>query len=102
MKNVYWFLVFAVLIIQTSCAQKKYAQEGYVAATVIDYKVDGCKFLLELNDKEKTKLSPDKLPDELKKDKQKIWVKYSVAKKQMFSICMAGKQIDVLDIQKRK
>ena len=102
MKSIYGFLICAVLLIQVSCAQKKYVQEGYTEATVIDYKVDGCKFLLELNDEEKTKLSPNKLPDELKKDQQKVWVKYSVVKKQMLSTCMAGKQIEVLDIQKRK
>lgn len=106
MKGVYWFLLFAVLMIHTSCTQKKlqnkFTQKGYVAATIIDYKVDGCKFLLELSDEEKTKLSPDKLPDDLKKDKQKVWIKYSISKKQMPSTCMAGKQIELLAIQKRK
>jgi hypothetical protein len=105
MKNAFWLFAF-IIIFSTSCAQKKiqakFMQDGYMAATIIDYKVDGCKFLLELNDKEKTKLSPNRLPDELKKDKQKVWVKYIIAKKQMPSTCMAGKQIELLDIQKRK
>ncbi len=79
-----------------------YAKEGYVKATVINYKIDGCGFLIQLADKEKTKLVPDKMPDDFKKDKRKIWVKYSISKKQEMSSCMAGKQCEVIEIKKRK
>jgi len=78
-----------------------FKKEGYVKARVINYKVDGCGFLIELADKTKTKLAPEKLTDEFKKDKQKVWIKYMPVKKQPMSTCMAGKLVELLDIQKR-
>ncbi len=95
------------LISFTSNAQEKkqtvnYAKEGYVKATVINYKVESCGFLLELTDKEKTKLTPQKLADDFKKDKLKVWVKYALAKKEFIGTCMAGKFCEIIDIKKRK
>ena|ERR1700758_667073 len=78
-----------------------YAKEGYEKAIVINYNVDGCGFMLELMDKRKSKISPDKLPDEFKKEKLKVWIKYSAAKKQPVTTCMAGHFCDILDIKKR-
>ncbi|HXB39217.1 MAG TPA: hypothetical protein VNZ49_01670 [Bacteroidia bacterium] len=98
--------VFTLLVFTTNAQEKakkiNYAKEGYVKAMVIKYKVESCGFLIELADKEKTKLAPDKLSDDLKKDKLKIWIKYTLAKKQLLGTCMAGKQCEVTDIKKRK
>lgn len=101
-----FILSFIFSFILFSCnAQKKakvdYAKEGYVKAVIIHYNVDGCKYLIELQDKAKTKLAPNKLADEFKKDKEKIWIKYVLAKKQPMTTCMAGKLAEVEDIKKR-
>jgi hypothetical protein len=99
-------IAFSFITIKVNAQEKKqkinYEKEGYVKAEVIDYKVDGCRFLIELSDKAKTKITPDKLDEAFKKDKEKIWIKYSLVKKQLPSTCMAGKQAEVVDIQKRK
>jgi len=79
-----------------------YEKEGYIKAKVIHYKVEGCGFLIELADKAKTKIAPDKLAEEFKKDKTKIWIKYTIAKKQPMSTCMAGKLAEIIDVKKRK
>ena len=97
------FLTFCTFKVNAQEKPKKinYAKEGYVKALIINYKVDGCGFLIELTDKAKSKFAPEKLADEFKKDKQKIWIKYSLAKKQPMSTCMSGKLVEVLDIHKR-
>jgi hypothetical protein len=104
--NALLFFAFTILVFITNAQEKKtatdYAKEGYVKATVINYKVEGCGFLIELADKEKTKLAPEKLAVSFKKDKLKIWVKYTVAKKQPITTCMAGKVCEVIDVKKRK
>lgn len=71
-------------------------------ARVIKYEVEACGYLLELPDAKKSKLAPDKLPDELKKDNQKVWVKYTPLKKQLMGVCMAGTQVEIVDIKARK
>ena len=102
------FLIFAFTLLAfcLNAQEKKqtvnYEKEGYVKASIIHYKVEGCGFLIELNDKEKTKLAPEKLADEFKKNKIKIWVKYALAKTQPNGTCMAGKLCEVIDIKKRK
>jgi hypothetical protein len=98
--------VFILLVFTTNAQEKarkiNYAKEGYVKAVVIKYEVESCGFLIELAGKEKTKLAPDKLNDDFKKDKLKIWIKYTLAKKQLPGACMAGKQCEVADIKRRK
>lgn len=98
-------LCFAFAIFACTAKQKSlktnYAKEGYVKAVVKKYEVENCGFLIELTDAERTRLAPDKLSDEFKKDQLKVWVKYTVAKKQMPGTCMAGKQSEIVDIQKR-
>ena len=96
------FTLFTFGVTAQTAKKINYPKEGYVKAKVIKYEVENCGFLIELTDKEKTKLMPDKLTDEFKKNNQKIWVKYLVAKKQMMSNCMAGKQSEIIDIKKRK
>ncbi len=104
--SAFLIFTFSLLTFTLNAQAKKqtinYVKEGFVKAIIIDYKVDGCKFLIQLADKEKTKLVPDKLTDNFKKDKIKVWVKYTVAKKQEMSSCMAGKQCEVIEIKKRK
>ncbi|HKC67644.1 MAG TPA: hypothetical protein VKG26_05400 [Bacteroidia bacterium] len=99
-------IAFSLFAFAAKAQDKKqkinYEKEGYVKAEVIHYKVEGCGYLIELTDKAKTKIAPDKLADEFKKDKEKVWIKYTLAKKQPMSTCMAGKLAEVIDIQKRK
>lgn len=95
------FLLFTFKVNAQEKKQKiNYEKEGYVKAEVIHYKVEGCGYLIELTDK--TKIAPDKLAEDFKKDKEKIWVKYALAKKQPTSTCMAGKLAEIIDIKKRK
>lgn len=98
-------IAFLLLTFKTNAQVKSkkinYAKEGFTKATVIHYNVENCGFLIQLGDKTKTKLAPEKLADEFKKDKQKVWIKYTLVKKQPVSTCMAGKLIEILDIQKR-
>jgi len=104
--TAFFIFAFSFLTFTLNAQEKKqtvnYAKEGYVKASIINYKVENCGFLIELADKEKTKLAPEKLADDFKKDKIKIWVKYSIVKKQPVSTCMAGKVCEVIDIKKRK
>jgi hypothetical protein len=98
--------VFTLFTCKVTAQEKKhkvnYEKEGYVKAIVIKYEVESCGYLIELTDKAKTKITPYKLPDEFKKDKEKVWLKYTLAKKQLPSTCMAGKQAEIEDIKKRK
>src|ERR1700757_3637349 len=96
------FITFSANAQEAAKKQKiNYAKEGYEKAIVINYNIDGCGFMLELMDKRKSKISPDKLPDEFKKEKMKVWIKYASAKKQPVTTCMAGHFCDIIDIQKR-
>lgn len=84
----------------TSAEQKKdFEQEGYIKAIVINYEVDGCHFLLRLEDGKK--LEPSSLTDDFKKDQLAVWIKYT-PKKNAASVCMAGQIVDLTDIQLRK
>ncbi|HWY39125.1 MAG TPA: hypothetical protein VNY73_11235 [Bacteroidia bacterium] len=106
LRTLFYVLSFCLFSFLCFSQEKKqsvnYEKEGYVKATVIHYKVDGCGFLLELADKEKTKLAPDKLADSFKINKLKVWLKYSPAKSQPMSTCMAGKPCEIIDVKKRK
>jgi hypothetical protein len=79
--------------------KKDFEKEGYVKATVINYTVDGCTFLLQLTDEKK--LEPTNLSEEFKKDNLPVWIKYS-PKKGAVSVCMAGQIVELSDIQLRK
>jgi uncharacterized lipoprotein NlpE involved in copper resistance len=99
-------IVFSLVTCKVTAQEKKqkinYEKEGYVKARIIHYNVENCGYLIELTDKAKTKIAPDKLAAEFKKDKEKIWVKYTMAKKQPMSTCMAGKLAEIIDVKKRK
>jgi len=72
-------------------------QDGFIKATVIDYELDGCKFMLQLTDGKK--LEPVNLPEEFKKDNYNVWIKYQHYKGS--SVCMAGQMVTVTAIEKR-
>ncbi len=108
------FLILSFSFLLTSCHCKKktaasqnnpsevmrnFSEEGYTKAVVINYEIDGCNYLLQIA--EQKKLEPTNLPQEFKKDKLDVWIKY-VPKKGGMSICMAGQMIDITDIQLRK
>ncbi len=68
-------------------------------ATVINYTVDGCSWLLILEDG--TKLQPENLAPEFQKNNLKVWISYEL-KKGGSSICMTGKMVTLASIQLRK
>lgn len=85
---------------ETTTEQKRdFVIEGYTQATVINYELDGCKYILQLPDEKK--LEPLNLPDEFKKDQLRVWIKY-VPKKNAVSVCMAGQIVELTDIRIRK
>ncbi|MCW3085239.1 MAG: hypothetical protein JWP12_2605 [Bacteroidetes bacterium] len=73
--------------------------ESSEKATVINYTVDGCTWLLILEDG--TKLQPVNLSPEFQKNNLKVWITYSL-KKGASSICMTGKMVTLASIQLRK
>ena len=95
-------LILALCIISCKTAKKStlrnFEASGFVRAEIKKFEVDGCGFMLFLNEKEK--LNPDVLPVPFQKEGQKVWVKYEV-KKPVMSTCMAGKNIHILEIEIR-
>ena len=90
----------------SSCKHKQkvepeidYAALGYTSATVLNYELDGCQWMLEMADGKK--YEPNNMQEEFRKDKMKVWIKYTVAKGAM-TICMAGTVIKLSDIKERK
>ena len=88
-----------------SCCAKKVAPEpdyaalGYKKATVINYALDGCMWMIELEDK--TKKEPNNLQEDFRVEGKTVWVKFSPVKGAM-SICMAGDIVHLDDIKARK
>lgn len=72
-------------------------QSGFVKGTIINYTLDGCSFMIQLEDGKK--LEPVNLQFEFKKDKFKVWIKYQYYKGN--SICMAGEMVTVTAIETR-
>ncbi len=107
------FFIYSLVAFSSCCGKKKavdtktvtpevkkdFEKEGYVKATVINYEVDGCSFLIQLEDGKK--LDPSGLAADFRKDQLAVWIKY-IPKKGGVSVCMAGQMIDVADIQLRK
>lgn len=73
-------------------------KEGYTKATIINYAVDGCSWMIQLEDGKK--LEPSNLADEFKKENLKVWIQYQVKKGGM-SICMAGEMVTITTIEIR-
>lgn len=79
--------------------ERDYEKEKFVRATVVDMTgLDGCQFLLKLEDGEK--LEPINLDPAYKKDGLPIWIRYIYPKGSM-SICMVGKMVKLIAIEKR-
>jgi len=79
---------------------RDFEKEGYEKAIVIYYELDACKYLLQLYNEKKLEPTPALAP-EFQKDQLMVWVKY-VDKKDGMSVCMAGKMVEISDIQIRK
>lgn len=73
-------------------------KEGFTKATIINYTVDGCSWLLELEDGKK--LQPETLDQKFQKDKLKVWIKYTI-KKGGVGICMTGEMVNITAIEER-
>ncbi len=76
-----------------------YTAQGYSKATIVDLTgLDGCRFLLQLEDG--TRLQPENLDSSFEKNSTSVWVKYYF-QKNAISICMTGKVVHVTGIKKR-
>ncbi|MGZ4035504.1 MAG: hypothetical protein ACXVPU_10110 [Bacteroidia bacterium] len=76
-----------------------YEFEGYEKAKVINYPIDGCGWMLQLEDS--TKLQPLILSPEFQKEGLQVLIKYEI-KKDVAGVCMAGKIVALTDIKKLK
>ena len=89
-----------ILVLFFSCkTEYAYTAEGFVKAEVRNYDVDGCGYLLFLENGKK--LNPGELKEEFRKDALKVWIRYSL-RKGVMTTCMAGENIQLNDIRKRK
>jgi hypothetical protein len=77
----------------------KKQQEGYEKAIVKDYRVDGCTWLLVLEDGKK--LQPVELKPEFQKDNLRVWIRYEI-KKNGTGICMTGEMVTITTIERRR
>lgn len=71
---------------------------GYTKATVINSTLDGCTYLMELEDNKK--LEPVNLKENFKKDGLKVWIQYTHYEN--FSFCMAGEMVTITAIEIRE
>ena len=94
-------LVLALLIVAIqSCSKESECENSHSAKLVDMTGLDGCSWMIELNDG--TKLKPTNLNDfniNLQEN-QKIWVVYHTAA-QMASICMHGEIVTIDCISER-
>lgn len=88
------------MIILSSCSKNKACPDSQKATIVDRTGLDGCSFMIELNDG--TMLEPTNLSEFgiKKEDGLKVWIDYSETKNG-FSICMAGTMVDIDCISKR-
>ncbi len=73
-----------------------YEKQGYVKASIIILNLDGCKYLLQLSSGKR--LEVQGLPEELKKEKLQLWIKY-LPDKEAMSICMAGEIVKLTEFK---
>lgn len=106
MKQLIKATLLLFFLISVGCKNSKnttqkedYAQQGFLKATVTKFNLDGCSFVLTLEDGKK--LEPINIPTELKIADKKIWLKYVSPKKQLFSTCMAGEMVEIIDWKER-
>lgn len=109
--NLKFFIVVILIGSFSSCKMQRqvsheetakeadYALLKYSEFTVIDNSgLDGCAFMLKgMNN---IFLEPVNLPDSLRIDKLKLWIKFVPAKGH--SVCMAGELITITDIRIKK
>ena len=108
LKNIVLILTIMIGSMQSSCwifneapkaAPDTHEQQGFIKATIINYKLDGCSWMLQLEGDKK--LQPMNLSDEFKKENLKVWIHYQPVK-QGNSICMAGQMVTITAIEVRK
>ena len=92
------FLFIGVKNKSSEPAADTHVQNGFAKAIIINYKLDGCTFMIQLEDEKK--LEPVNLEKEFKKDNFKVWIKYRHYAGN--SICMAGEMVTVTAIEKRE
>ena len=76
-----------------------YAKNGYAKGYVTEVQLDGCTWMIQLEDSAGKKIEPDEIPPGFQKDSLLVWVKYKPDNR--MSICMAGQTVNILDIKKR-
>ncbi|MFI5150124.1 MAG: hypothetical protein ACHQRM_10355 [Bacteroidia bacterium] len=104
----FFFALFLFSVSLLACHAKKsmpaastsvdYASQGYVKAKVILYDVDGCKWMLQLDDGRKLVPSPA-LDPKFTTEGLNVWVKFTMLKGSV-STCMAGENVTVVGIEK--
>ena len=108
MKNTFRHIILiALVILINACSHKTTGLQSvppeekanFTKATIINYKLDGCSWMLQLEDEKK--LQPVNLKDEFKKEDLKVWIQYQTVKQGM-SICMAGEMVTITAIEVRK
>lgn len=104
LKNI---VLIALVVFINACSHKTTIPKAAVSeektnftkATVINYKLDGCSWMLQLE--EGKKLEPINLNVEFQKEDLKVWIQYEPFT-QGASICMAGEIVKVTAIEIRK
>jgi hypothetical protein len=106
-KSLIFSLLLLVMAFTNACKSKQKIQqierdfiaEGYVRAVVIDYtELDGCRFLLQLEDD--SKLQPIEFFTDFEINDLKVWVNYQL-NPDVMSICMSGMPADIIAIELR-
>jgi hypothetical protein len=108
-KLTHLLIVVLFVLTASSCLLRKkqdttdYSAQDYKKALVIDYAIDGCKWMLRLENDNPTddnkKLEPDYIMPEFQQDSLPVWIKYE--QEDRMSICMAGETIKLISIKKR-
>ena len=70
----------------------------YTKATIINYTIDGCSWMIRLEDGKL--LEPINLKDEFKKENLKVWIQYKHYEN--FSFCMSGEMVTITAIELRE
>ncbi len=104
LKNI---ILITFIVLTNACSHKTMSVQSlaseekanFIKATIINYTLDGCGWMLQLEDEKK--LQPVNLNNEFKKENLKVWVQYQPVKQGM-SICMAGEIITITTIELRK
>ncbi len=108
MKNTFsYFFLIAFVATTNACSHTRATLQSaaisekanFTKATIINYTLDGCGWMLQLDDEKK--LQPVNLNNDFKKENLKVWIQYQPVK-QGNSICMAGDMVTITAIEIRK